>query len=352
MAASAESAGRRERPVATDRRTAMTIFRIDADALARVVKKRTTQQLLKDLGALIRGLEPRLKASVMKARKMHDAVAAALKTPDPDTLQLLSRGCQGELAQFEKHRKDLESMGDLLKQIQKDEEFVADHLDKLLPATKGLANEKVDCEGWIGQIEADQKRVDEALKSATANQAGLEKKVVELQKKADGFRTVLKDNLKNQKDKADRALAAAKARDAKGFADAAGTVEQLASKAIYDFMTRSIDTSLAELRKQFGPRVDALPVVKDLNAVRAEAGKTAQQAARVLEQVKAAEPKGVDARRAAKVLSLEKYESELAKVLDGPPSGHEKGLEAIAKKAGQKSTGKMLLAMLVKARVL
>lgn len=330
----------------------MTIFRIDADALAKVVKKRPTQLLLKDLGALVRGLEPRLKASVMKARKLHDAATSALKTPDPDTLQLLSRGCQGELTQFEKHRKDLESMGDLLKQIQKDEEFVADHLDKLLPATKGLANEKVDCEGWIGQIEADQKRLDEALKSSSASQAGLEKKVVELQKKADGFRTVLKDNLKQQKDKADRALAAAKARDAKAYADAAGTVEQLASKAIYDFMTRSIDTSLAELRKQFGPRVDALPVVKDLAALRAEAGKTAQQAARVLEQVKAAEPQGVDARRAAKVLSLEKYEAELAKVLDGPPSGHEKGLEAIAKKAGQKSTGKVLLGMLIKARVL
>ena len=332
----------------------MTIFRIDTQALVDQAQKKATQALLKEIGSQIRGLEPRLKASTLKASRLHAGVATALKTTDAKALGTLASACAGEIGAFRGYQGELVDIERKLGVVQKDSEFVDQHLPRLMPLTKGLANEKLDCTAYLEQLEKDRQLAEAAAAVAARRAVALAKAKADLDTAARNYAAVLENLVQGLDGLAAKIEKAAKAGDRKAFDAAAADIETLVrnQKTSCDFIAKGRAKVLGDARAQFGSQLDGLPSVRRLDQLDADVARVRQAAAKAAAKAKdTAAP--VDAKRAAKVLGLEKFEADLAKVLNGPAGGHEKGLEAVAKRGGQnQSTGRQLLAMLIKARVL
>jgi uncharacterized phage infection (PIP) family protein YhgE len=291
-------------------------------------------------------LDPRWKDLVKQ-------IEYAIRTKDRDKIELYLSAIDGRIKEVSKTLQAARAaMGDV-RNLQLDEDFVAGHiveLDDLVStlseSVKSLTAQFAQGKKLQNQAEAASDAAGDSAGQATASQAQLETEMNEAKQK---FSAVFR--------KADaiqgRAAEAVTRRDAKALAKA---------KAEYDALGLEVQISLYEglLKrvKELGASAGSKEYAPDVQAQLKDGAKDLLNQARGvnvyveqlklgIERMKAMKVEPVDAGKAAKLLSLDRAaEDMLKKLLAGPVSGLEPGLEQIGRKLDPKQKGKEMLTKL------
>ena len=291
-------------------------------------------------------LDPRWKDLVKQ-------IEFAIKTQDRDKIELYLSAIDGRIKEVSKTLQAARAaMGDV-RELQLDEDFVAgnivemdDVVSTLSESVKSLTAQFAQGKKLQNAAEAAASSATDAAGQATAVQAQLETdmneaktKLSSLFRKSDAIQV--------------RAAAAVKSRDAKALAKAKAEYGALGidvELVLYDGLLKRIkELGASAASKEYAPDVQAQlkDGAKDLMNQAAGVNVYAEQLKLGVERMKAMKVEPADAAKAAKLLSLDRAaEDLLKKVLAGPGSGLEPGLEQIGRKLDPKQKGKDMLAKL------
>lgn len=291
-------------------------------------------------------LDPRWKDLVKQ-------IEYAIKTKDRDKIELYLSAIDGRIKEVAKTLQAARvAMGDV-RELQLDEDFVAgnivemdDVVSTLSEAVKSLTAQFAQGKKLQNQAEAASETASDSAGQATAVQAQLETAMNDAKasfsavfKKADAIQV--------------RAAAAVKARDAKALAKAKSEYDALGidmQLTLHEGLLKRIkELGASASSKEYAPDVQAQlkDGVKDLMNQAAGVNVYVEQLKLGVGRMKEMKVEQADAGKAAKLLSLDRAaEDTLKKLLAGPSSGLEPGLEQIGKKLDPKQKGKEMLARL------
>ena len=277
----------------------------------------------------------------------------AIKTQDRDKIELYLSAIDGRIKEVSKTLQAARAaMGDV-RELQADEDFVAgnivemdDVVSGLSEAVKSLTAQFAQGKKLQNQAEAAARTAKDSAGQATADQAQLESSMNEAKEK---FSAVFR--------KADaiqvRAADAVKRRDAKALAKAKSEHAALGidvQLVLYEGLLKRIkELGASAGAKEYAPDVQAQlkDGYKDLMNQAAGVKVYVEQLELGIERMKAMKVEAADAGKAAKLLSLDRAaEDMLKKLLAGPGTALEPGLEQIGRKLDPKQKGKEMLAKL------
>ncbi len=285
---------------------------------------------------------------------------AAIKAKQADKIDLYLSALDGRIKELNKALKAATLARGNLREIEFDEEFVAENLAEVDGA---LTTVSEAVESFAKQFEEGKDLQNEAEKAGARFSGGADQAMVALSD-LEGEMDEAKDEFAALNRKQDtiyqRAAQAADSRDAKGLEKAQkehaalnidislmlhdGRMKRVrkfgtdaaASKEFSEELKKKLKDGVADIEREAG----ALSVYVD-------------SLKKAVDGVKALSVQPIDVAKAAKVLSLDRAsEAALKKVLAGPASGFESGLEQIGKKLEPKQKGKDMLAKLKSAGVL
>jgi chromosome segregation ATPase len=285
---------------------------------------------------------------------------AAIKAKQSDKIDLYLAALDGRIKELNKIlRAATLARGDL-REIEMDEDFVAANLTEVEKAVTTVS-EAVD--GLTEQFDEGKTLQNEAEAASTKFQGGANQAMTNLSS-LDGEMDDAKDELSALFKKQDaihsRAVKASESRDAKGLEKA-----QKEHAALGIDIALNLHQGLLKRVKEFGEKAASSSAysddlkkklkdgVKDIQNKAVGVNVYVEQLGLASIRVKELSVGEIDAGKAAKALSLDRDgEAALKKVLNGPSSGFEAGLEAIGKKLDPKQKGKDMLAKLKSAGVL
>ncbi len=286
-------------------------------------------------------------------RDLVKQIEYAIKTKDRDKIELYLSAIDGRIKEVAKTLQAARvAMGDV-RELQLDEDFVAgnivemdDVVSTLSEAVKSLTAQFAQGKKLQNQAEAASETAKDSAGQATAVQAQLETEMNDT-----------KANFSAVSRKADviqvRAATAVKARDAKALAKAKSEYDALSidvQLTVYEGLLKRIkELGASASSKEYAPDVQAQlkDGVKDLMNQAAGVNVYVEQLKLGVGRMKEMKVEQADAGKAAKLLSLDRAaEDTLKKLLAGPSSGLEPGLEQIGKKLDPKQKGKEMLVKL------
>jgi len=285
---------------------------------------------------------------------------AAIKAKQSDKIDLYLAALDGRIKELNKIlRAATLARGDL-REIEMDEDFVAANLTEVEKAVTTVS-EAVD--GLTEQFDEGKTLQNEAEAASTKFQGGANQAMTNLSS-LDGEMDDAKDELSALFKKQDaihsRAVKASESRDAKGLEKA-----QKEHAALGIDIALNLHQGLLKRVKEFGEKAASSSAysddlkkklkdgVKDIQNKAVGVNVYVEQLGLASIRVKELSVGEIDAGKAAKALSLDRDgEAALKKVLNGPSSGFEAGLEQIGKKLDPKQKGKDMLAKLKSAGVL
>jgi hypothetical protein len=285
---------------------------------------------------------------------------AAIKAKQNDKIDLYLAALDGRIKELNKIlRAATLARGDL-REIEMDEDFVAANLTEVEKAVTTVS-EAVD--GLTEEFDEGKTLQNEAEAASTKFQGGANQAMTNLSS-LDGEMDDAKDELSALFKKQDaihsRAVKASESRDAKGLEKA-----QKEHAALGIDIALNLHQGLLKRVKEFGEKAASSSAysddlkkklkdgVKDIQNKAVGVNVYVEQLGLASIRVKELSVGEIDAGKAAKALSLDRDgEAALKKVLNGPSSGFEAGLEAIGKKLDPKQKGKDMLAKLKSAGVL
>ena len=237
-----------------------------------------------------------------------------------------------------------------------DEEFISEHFEDVQRLTAKISEAQISLTQQFKDGQKLQTDAEKALKAQQGSQEKFYQELAEFDKWINDEKKELKETFQKSDQIATKAQAAFDGRDARALADA-----QKAMTALnIDSVTTLYDTHGPQLKK-FLQEVQDSGFDKDtvVELTKGTEDTTADHAANktyvdlLKSQQKLVldfELKPVDVKKAIAALDLDpKSATKLAKVLGGPRSAMEKGLDALAKEFKFKLTGKQILASLDRA---
>ena len=305
------------------------------------------------IGKIRAAFDPKWKDVVTKLK-------AAIKAKQNDKIDLYLAALDGRIKELNKILRAATVARGELREIEFDEDFVAENLSEVEKAVTTVS-EAVD--GFTEQYDEGKTLQNEAEAASTKFQGGANQAMTNLSA-LEGFMDEAKDELQALSKKQDpiygRALKAAESRDAKGLEKA-----QKEHAALGIYAALSGHDGLLKRVKEFGEKAASNSAysddlkkklkdgVKDIQNKAVGVNVYYESLEKAMKAVKELSVGEVDIGKAAKALSLDREgEAALKKVLNGPASGYEAGLEQIGKKLDPKQKGKDMLAKLKSAGVL
>ncbi|MCE9661584.1 MAG: hypothetical protein K8R60_23910 [Burkholderiales bacterium] len=305
------------------------------------------------IGKVRAAFDPKWKDVVTKLR-------AAIKAKQNDKIDLYLVALEGRLKELNKILRAATLARGNLREIEFDEDFVAENLSEVEKAVTTVS-EAVD--GFTEEYDEGKTLQNEAEAASTKFQGGANQAMTNLSA-LDGEMDDAKDDLSALFKKQDaiysRAAKAAESRDAKGLEKA-----QKEHAALGIDIALTLHEGLVKRVKEFGDKAAANSAysddlkkklkdgVKDIQNKAVGVNVYVEQLGAASIGVKALSIGQIDIAKAAKALSIDRAgEAGLKKVLNGPASGFESGLEQIGKNLDPKQKGKDMLAKLKTAGVL
>jgi chromosome segregation ATPase len=321
-----------------------------SDTAARFAKAKTTAA---QIGTVRSAFDPKWKDVVTKLR-------AAIKAKNNDKIDLYLAALDGRIKELNKILKAATLARGELREIELDEDFVAANLAEVEKAVTTVSDA---VEGLTAEFDEGKTLQNEAEAASTKFQGSASQAMTNLSA-LDGEMDDAKDELsalfKKQDPIHSRAAAALDARDAKALAKA-----QAEHAALGIDIKLDLHEGLVKRVKEFGDKAasnSAYPDdlkkklkdgVKDIQNKAVGVNVYVEQLGLAQKRVKEMKVEEIDIGKAAKALSIDRAgEAGLKKVLSGPSSGFESGLEAIGKKLDPKQKGRDMLAKLKSAGVL
>lgn len=305
------------------------------------------------IGKVRAAFDPKWKDVVTKLR-------AAIKARQNDKIDLYLAALDGRIKELNKVlRAATLARGDL-RGIQFDEDFVAQNLSEVEKAVTTVS-EAVD--GFTEQFDEGKTLQNEAEAASTKFQGGANQAMTNLsalEGEMDEAAGELSALFKKQDAIHSRVVKAAESRDAKGLEKA-----QKEHAALGIDVALTLHAGLVKRVREFGEKAASNAVysddlkkklkdgVRDIQNKAVGVNVYVEQLGLASKRVKAHSVGAIDVAKAAKALSIDREgEAALKKVLNGPSSGFEAGLEQIGKKLDPKQKGKDMLARLKSAGVL
>jgi chromosome segregation ATPase len=307
-------------------------------------------------------------AQIGKARaafdpKWKDVVAklrAAIKAKQNDKIDLYLAALDGRIKELNKILRAATLVRGNLREIELDEDFVAANLAEVEKAVTTVSD-AVD--GLTEQFDDGKTLQNEAEAASTKFQGGANQAMTNLsalENEMDEAKDELSALFRKQDPIHSRAAKALDSRDAKGLAKAQADHAALGIgialmlhegrlKRVKEFGEKAASNSAysEDLKKKLKDGV------KDIQNKAVGVNVYVEQLALAEERVKAMKIGDIDIGKAAKALSIDRAgEAGLKKVLAGPSTGFEPGLDAIGRKLDPKQKGKDMLAKLKSAGVL
>lgn len=305
------------------------------------------------VGKVRAAFDPKWKDVVTKLR-------AAIKAKQNDKIDLYLAALDGRIKELNKALRAATLVRGELREIEMDEDFVAENLSEVEKAVTTVS-EAVD--GFTEQFDDGKGLQNEAEAASVKFQGGANQAMTSLsalENEMDEGADELSALFKKQDAIAVRAAAAFDARDAKALAKA-----QSDHAALNIFIALNLHEGRLKRVKEFGEKAASNAAysddlkkklkdgVKDVMTKAAGVNSYVELLGESEKRVKAMKIEVVDIGKAAKALSIERAgEAGLKKVLGGPSSGYEAGLDAIGRKLDPKQKGKEMLAKLKSAGVL
>jgi hypothetical protein len=295
--------------------------------------------------------------------KWKDVVAklkAAVKAKQNDKIDLYLAALDGRIKELNKILRAATLARAELREIELDEDFVAAHLTDVDKAVTTVS-EAVD--GLTEEFDEGKTLQNDAEAASTRFQGGANQAMTNLSA-LDGEMDDAKDGLSALFKKQDvihsRAAKAVESRDAKALEKA-----QKEHAALGIDVALTLHEALLKRVKEFGEKAasnasysDDLKKklkdgVKDIQGKAVGVNVYVEQLELASKRVKALSIEEIDIGKAAKALAIDRAgEADLKKVLSGPASGFEAGLEQIGRKLKPVQKGKDMLAKLKSAGVL
>jgi chromosome segregation ATPase len=305
------------------------------------------------IGKVRAAFDPKWKDVVTKLR-------AAIKAKQNDKIDLYLAALDGRIKELNKALRAATLVRGDLREIEFDEDFVAENLAEVEKAVTTVS-EAVD--GFTEQFDDGKTLQNEAEAASVRFQGGANQAMTNLsalENEMDEAKDELSTLFKKQDPIHSRAARAADARDSAGLdkakkehaalgIDIALTLHEGLLKRVKEFGEKAASNSAysEDLKKKLKDGV------KDIQNKAVGVNVYYESLEKAMKAVKALSVGEVDIGKAAKALSLDRDgEAALKKLLNGPSSGFEAGLEGIGRKLDPKQKGKDMLAKLKSAGVL
>ena len=305
------------------------------------------------VGKVRAAFDPKWKDVVTKLR-------AAIKAKQNDKIDLYLAALDGRIKELNKALRAATLVRGDLREVETDEDFVAEHLAEVEKAVTTVS-EAVD--GFTEQFDEGKTLQNEAEAASAKFQGGANQAMTNLsalENEMDEAKDELAALFRKQDPIHSRAAKALESRDSAGLEkakkehaalgiDIALTLHEGRLKRVKEFGEKAASNSAYsdDLKKKLKDGV------KDIQNKAVGVNVYVEQLGAAEKRVKAMKVEDVDVGKAARALSIDRAgEAALKKVLNGPSSGYESGLEAIGKKLDPKQKGKDMLARLKSAGVI
>jgi len=305
------------------------------------------------IGKVRAAFDPKWKDVVTKLR-------AAIKAKNNDKIDLYLAALDGRIKELNKALRAATLARGELREVELDEDYVAANLAEVEKAVT-VVSDAVD--GFTAQFDEGKTLQNEAEAASTKFEGNASQAMTNLsalENEMDEAKDELSALFKKQDPIHSRAAKALESRDAKGLAKAQSDHAALGigvALMLHDGRVKRVkefgDKAASNANYSEDLKKKLKDGVKDIQNKAVGVNVYVEQLAAAEERVKAMKIEAIDVGRAAKALSIDRAgEVELKKVLAGPSTGFEAGLEAIGKKLDPKQKGRDMLARLKSAGVL
>jgi predicted nucleic acid-binding Zn-ribbon protein len=285
-------------------------------------------------------------------------VPPALKDADHKMLEYYAKALRAELTAISASLQDVRSGLGILKNVEDDEEYLANHQKEVKDTTESLDTLRTTLTHQYESIENLEKQVKDNLKSVKSTKEDFFDEVAKFDNWISGTLKILKETQDKAETISMDIASTADDRDAKGLAAALKAMKDLDTVYLAEAFDRH-EKGLKELLKKVDDRGFDAKVTGELKDSIGDLQERIDKARKDVKQLEDDKKEALDTRiepvnvkEALKVLELDpEVEPKLAKILKGPPNDFEKGLTALAKELKLKVTGKQMLADLQKEGV-
>lgn len=319
-----------------------------------------TLAAFKELVATTADLDKRIKKLDAEVVKREGKIREAIAGLDTTVLETQLKAIEGDIAETTALLHDADMALIPLDTLQKDEAFMQERDDDADKLSKVIANTRNKTAQHFKSLKKLQNDAEDAWRKSLKSENFALRRLARLDESVKDLRKRLKERFAKLDKAAQRATAAHEARDAKALAAARAEVEALdASMAQWEFdsQKKHVDEMKKETdaNKDYSDETRATLTdgIKDLQNELKTTSLWVEQTIKVDKLVKDLKIETIDVDKALKTLEIDaKHKAKLAKILNGPSSGYEKGLTALAKELKLGTDGKAMLAELKKAGVL
>jgi len=305
------------------------------------------------IGKIRAAFDPKWKDVTTKLR-------AAIKEKQADKIDLYLSALDGQIKALNKALRAATLARGNLREIELDEDFVADNL-KEVEAALTIVSDAVT--SFTRQYDEGKTLQNEAEKAGARFSGGADQAMVNLsglEEEADEHKDELAALFKKQDGVHARAATAAESHDAKGLEKAQKEHAGLGidiTLTLYDGYVkrmRKFGTDAAKNNEYSKELKEKLADgIADIERTVGACDGWARMLDEAAKDVKNLQVEELDVAKAIKTLAIDKAnEAAFKKVLLGPPVGYELGLEQIGKKLDPKQKGKEMVAKLKSAKVL
>lgn len=305
-------------------------------------------------------LDKRTKKLDAEVTKREGKIQEAISGGETTVLETQRKALQGDIAETTTLMRDANQTLIDLDRILNDEAFMQerdDDADKLAKIIGGTRDKTAQHYKTLKKLEND---AEEAWRQSLKSENFALRRLADRDDSIKDLRKRLKERFPKLDKAAERAVAAQEARDAKALTAARTEFDALdpsSWKIEYDTQVKLLDDLKKETdaNKDYSDdlRATLIDGVKDLKAELQGIAVYVEQGLKQDKLVKDLKIEAIDVDKALDTLEIDtKHKAKLAKVLNGPPAGFERGLTALAKELKLDTDGKAMLAKLKKAGVL
>jgi len=298
------------------------------------------------------------KAIDAKMKEITAKLEAAIDKKQKPMIDLYLKSLEAEVNLITRAMTPVDVTIGNLNEVQDDEDFVATRLADLEKLTNIVNEARDDYTQLFEEAKNLENKAEKASDAIDDSRGQALRALARLDRGVDDAKKDLGALFRKADEVASRASAAVDAHDAKALSEAQKAFDALGIEVVLNLHADLIERVKAfgkqALSKTYGPDLQAelLDGVKDMLAKEAGTKVYVEQLGVTSKLVAGMVIEAVDIAKAAKALAIErKGEAQLAKVLNGPLSGMEKGLDALAKQLGMKAKGKDMLVALKKAGI-
>ena len=299
----------------------------------------------------------KLDAEVAKREaKIREAIAGL----DTTVIETQLKAIEGDIAETTTLLHDADKALISLQTLLNDEAFMQERDDDADKVSKVIANTRTKTAHHFKTLKKLQNDAEDAWRRSLKSEDFALRELARRDESVKDLGKRLKERFAKLDKAAQRATAAHEARDAKALAAARAEVQALdASMAQFEFETEK--KLLDDLKKKTDANKDYTDEtratltdgIEDLQKSLQAMSVYVEQSLKVDKLVKDLKIEDIDVDKALKTLEIDaKHKPKLARVLNGPPSGYEKGLSALAKEIKLDTDGKTMVTALRKAGVL